>query len=151
MNNAKRLRLWAGKDDEMEHVPRPTPGDVLYTAQNPDRTRKRCANCFLWKAKAQECVIHDPTIIVAENMVCGYHVFGKPQEHDIVAESLDPVTPENSGLIVTEDGVSCDSCSYFRSLAQLSGLCIAVADPDTAESDFVVEALGCCARWRKAT
>lgn len=151
MTDSKKLRLlaWRGDDALEDEISRPTPGDVLYVEPNPDRTRKTCANCFLWRSTNQTCAIHDPSVVVVADMICGYHVYGQPQEADLVLSSLQVVSPSNSGLEHVAGGTSCDNCKHYRPSAQTSGHCVAVADPDDQDVDVLVDALGCCARWRE--
>lgn len=151
MNRGKRLQLWAGHESAKseDQVPRPVPSDVLYARPNPDRTQKMCANCFMWQGGRDTCMIHDPSVIVIDRMVCGYHVYGQPQAQGVSLAELDPVDPELSGLIATEEGSVCSNCKHFRPLGQTQGQCVAVADPDSVVANAVVEPMGCCTRWRQ--
>ncbi len=151
MSREQRLQLWAtGNAPETELIPRPLPGDVLYVAPNPDKTRKMCENCFMWQSARQTCMIHDPGVIVVADMVCGYHVFGKPQTNGCVLQDAQFVEPETSGLEQVPGGTSCDNCKNYRRHATTQGSCVAVADPEDPNADAMVEALGCCTRWRAA-
>lgn len=150
MNREHRLQLWAtGSAPEVDYVPRPELGDVLYVAPNPDNSRKMCENCFMWQAKRETCMIHDPGIIVLADMVCGYHVYGKPQTDGCVLQDVQFVEPETSGLEQVSSGTSCDNCEHYRQHAQTEGACRAVGDSEDSEADAMVKALGCCARWRQ--
>jgi hypothetical protein len=52
------------------------------------------------------------------------------------------MTAEDSGLVKTEDGSSCDICRRFE-----HGKCFAIAPRDDGNSPVEVEDKGCCARW----
>jgi len=139
----RRLRIWTGRPvEDTEPVPLPSPGDVLYAGPNPDGSRKKCGNCFLWRTD-ESCSVHRPEIMVPGNAVCGYHVFGQPQDFPF-AEAM--LTPAETGLVQTLDGTSCDLCKYYQPVSRTLGSCRAVQDPGSGTS-AVVRALGCCSRW----
>lgn len=128
---------------------RPFPHEVVYAQPNLDGTRKQCANCMMYEAPAQLCAIHDTDVIISPDMVCGYHVYGRPvdgadEEH---RQYMDPVLPELSGLELITGGTSCDTCEHYVPTGTMSGQCEAVADPDEPSANYVVAPLGCCARW----
>jgi hypothetical protein len=159
----RRLNLaaWTGLPQNPDR-PRLTLADVLYSPPNPDMTRKRCGNCVLWLGARgdgetpvrEECFIHAADVMVVENMVCGYHVYGIPMGGDVpLRESMAPVTPEFSGLSQPEDGASCELCAHWRAtMGARAGTC-AVAFEDDTDGDgdpipATVQPNGCCAAWQ---
>ena len=117
----------------------PEPSGVLYTNPNPDGSRKNCKNCVMFASKAEQCYIFAPDKTITADMVCGYHVYGKPLEVFEKRIPMDPVVTDLAGLEVVKGGTSCDNCVAYR-----DGECLAVyKDGKPAK----VEALGCCARW----
>lgn len=100
---------------------------LLYAAPNPDGTRKRCANCGMWKREEKRCSIHKPDQEVEAGDVCGYHVFGH-----------EPLPTSETGLEKgPAGGTSCDRCKHFTS----SNRCLAAVGTPS------VHPKGCCARW----
>lgn len=164
----RHLAVWAGQSAESE-PPRLTLGQVLYAPPNPDCSRKRCGNCLLWlggmgpqgaeggegaRGGREQCFIHDADVVVLQDMVCGYHVYGVSLGASVGAfrENIAPVTPEFSGLEQTRDGSCCEGCqNYTPTLGHPSGLCSATyeaqLDGSASEEHAVVQALGCCAAW----
>jgi hypothetical protein len=141
-------------------APMPTLGEVLYTEPNPNKSRKQCGNCFLWKSASDTCVIHDEDVIVISTMVCGYHVFGPSLTlaTDVMPAlaNIMSVDPEMSNLQNTVQGASCDLCEWFTPRGQMEGVCRGTVDREGAglhptEAGFhpVVSALGCCSRFAK--
>jgi len=139
--------LVSGRPAEVSPIaPLPTPEGCVYTPPNADGSRKICGNCTLWAQVDLRCLLHGP-LQVDQDMVCGYHVYGEPQEHqDAITLTMQPLTTAQSGLGPVSGGVSCDTCRYFD-----HGKCIAIADPTTGRAPANVEALGCCARWTALT
>lgn len=157
----RHLTVWAQGINPPEVVPRLTLADLLYSPPNPDMTRKRCGNCALWlgargdggEIVKEECFIHASDVVVVEDMVCGYHVYGVPMGAEVVPprEAMQPVTPELSGLCQPLDGSSCEVCRYFSPSMQRSGTCAVAFEEDLDhEGDpihAVVQVNGCCAAW----
>jgi hypothetical protein len=119
-----------------EHLPE--PWGVLYCPPNKDGSTKMCQNCFMW-SKDQHCLIHDKQHKILPNQVCGYHVPGEPLDA-YVDRNVQPVDPGLSGLIMTKDGASCDTCLWFE-----YAKCMAVIDKNCQPAK--VHPKGCCARW----
>jgi hypothetical protein len=125
-------------------------------------TRKRCGNCALWLGERgdgtrgkEECFIHAEDVVVLENMVCGYHVFGRPMGGDVPArENMQPVDPELSGLCQPAEGSSCELCAHWRGTGGRAGTCAAAYEDDVDDLGepihATVEANGCCAAWSEA-
>ncbi len=145
-DKARRLAVFADGANYDDPPVAVTLPDVLYAPPNPDGSRKKCENCAHWYAK-NECLIMAPSVVVPGDAICGYHVFGAPDKIGERSAGLEPVLPENAGFEQTEDGTSCDLCKFYDAgKGAKSGKCRAVADPDGGSA--LVQALGCCARWR---
>jgi len=130
-----------------QRAPLPCPSDVLYTPPNPDGSNKKCGNCVMYATGRGQCYIHEPALSIRPTSVCGYHVFCfAPMRMFTSVVSMQALTPEQSGLIQTEDGTSCSSCKYFaKDPREQGGECMAVIDPSSLPA--FVEEKGCCARW----
>lgn len=130
-------------------VPLPSADGVLYSKPNPDGTRKSCGNCYKW-VTIGACV--EVAGDIEPSMVCGYHVFGKPQPVVLMVDELRKMTGAEAGLIETPsgEGTSCDACRFYEpsERSHSEGLCEAVASSVDDNPPVVVDALGCCARWR---
>lgn len=129
----------------------PKAWGVLYAPPNPDGSKKKCGNCAFFVPEAEECMIHDGSIEVAEGMVCGYHVFGKTLSiRSSEAIRADPIDPKLSGLedVSDLDGTSCGSCRFFESTGRGKGVCHGVAKA-SGQPPQPVQELGCCARWER--
>lgn len=128
---------------------KPTPDQVLYTPQNPDGTRKQCQNCVLWISEHQaECCIHDPTVFVPPDAICGYHVFGPPRSvRDATMNGVEFVAPETSGLEEVQGGTACEGCVHYTPTNITSGVCGAVAEAEEPDVGAIVDARGCCTMW----
>ena len=72
-------------------APLPFAWGVLYAKPNPDGTPKRCDNCMMWSWKDQRCSIHAANLEVPPSAICGYHVFGRPSETQVVSPPAVPV------------------------------------------------------------
>lgn len=128
-------------------APLPIPPEVIYRHPNPDGSRKKCGNCNFWMDKANLCTLHGPTVVVAENMYCNYHVFGAPATE--MDTDLDFVKPELSGLRRAGGGLSCDVCVYYRETQKdQAGNCNGVANPSTGKPPAQVESRGICSRQK---
>jgi len=123
-----------------------SPADTLYAHANPDGSRKRCQACALWLVGLDQCWIHNPDVFVSGDMVCGYHVFGRPLTVAPVRENLDFVDPEFSGLTLVPGGSSCDTCAFYTPQGMTEGTCTALRE-GPAEEHPIVAALGCCTKW----
>jgi hypothetical protein len=111
---------------------------VLYVPPNPDGTRKRCANCPLWRDVSRRCLIHKASQEVTADHVCGYHFYGKPYvDVPSGAEHTEPLSAEVTGLEEVRGGVSCDKCSYFG-----NGYCSLLSQS--------VHPMACCSGWTPA-
>lgn len=151
MSDKRKLRVWAEPErgDDDDDIPRPMPGEALYTRPNPSGTRKSCGNCIHWIADEAQCRLMDEDIVVPGDAICGYHVFGRPLSGAVAADlrrDMQPVDPEFSGFDRVPGGVSCDRCAHFERVDPLAGKCELLMDPDTG-ADFEVDALACCAHW----
>ncbi len=143
----KHLQVWAGVEPQKPEASLPTPSEVLYSAPNPNGTRKACINCVLYIPRTRVCAIHAANVGVHPNAVCGYHVFGEPNGNTLKRVNMLPVDPKTSGLVRTTGGTSCDSCAHYTPMGQTQGVCDAVRGFDAEEPQAHVESLGCCARW----
>lgn len=142
-NNCK----FASKEDEesakMEFAKQTAPWGVLYAKPNPDGSRKKCENCFMWVQGKDQCMIHKEAEHVTEHHVCGYHVYGTPMK-EWKDQGIAHMEPKESGLVLTEDGSSCDLCKWYE-----HDKCYAVAGRDNSTGPVPVDDLGCCSRWVK--
>jgi intein/homing endonuclease len=48
----------------------PKPWGVLYAKPNPDNSRKKCDNCFMFIKDLEQCEIHASNIMVTKDMIC---------------------------------------------------------------------------------
>jgi hypothetical protein len=119
---------------------------VLYRAQNPDTSRKRCVNCIFWVEKERKCVLHSPTIQVDDQDMCGFHVFGKPMETYQQFPGIQYLDPKFSGLRDAGSGVSCANCKYYQVVDQTHGLCRGVA-AENRKPPQPVGSLNWCTRY----
>lgn len=136
--------------ERSQRTPYPTAADVLYVGPNPDETRKSCASCYKFIA-TNACI--EVAGDVQPEMVCGLNVFGTPQPAMPAVGRPDVrMTAEEAGLVMTPGGLgsSCDNCRFFTGdeAEPEIGICSAVGSAD-GEPPIVVDALGCCARWRE--
>jgi len=119
----------------------PTLPQVLYTEPNPDGSAKRCGNCYMWvdngKRNGNQCIIHEKSLDVDSNQICGYHIFGKPRDGWRII-NLDPVNPKYSGLKRAKSGAICGNCQNF-----IGGRCQAVREKAK------VHPKGGCVLWEK--
>lgn len=122
----------------------PLPNEVVYTHPNPDSSKKNCSNCMFF-TETEQCIIHRPEIHVSAEMICSYHIYGKPLRKHI-DRGQDFMDPDISGLAIVPGGTACLDCRFYTQRAA-GGLCSAMADAVTGEVPALVEALGCCARW----
>jgi hypothetical protein len=136
-----------GQDQGEPAAPLPLPNGALYRDPNPDGSRKACANCIMWSATSDQCVIHSPDVPVTRAMMCGFHVFGQPMAKWMDLPGIDYVKPELSGLRLAGPGVSCASCEFYRAQNGQKGLCMGVSKPEDRKPPVPVEALGWCARY----
>lgn len=148
----RQLSVWSGADEtpakETGRAGLPKTWGVLFAYPNPDGSRKACANCLMW-VRTQTCMVHEPTLAVPMNAVCGYHIYGEPhleREHD--HKKVQFLDPELSGLEQVPGGTSCDRCKWYEPQMPNQGLCNAVLENES-NSPALVEALACCARWEK--
>lgn len=118
----------------------PPPWGVLYQPPNPDGSRKKCGNCVFWvRGDPGKCVIHEKSIDVYKDHICGYYVYGRPKSEWVGLEEIEPVKPKYSGLERILGGTSCDTCKAFD-----NGSCHMVyVEGNPAK----VDAKACCARW----
>lgn len=150
MANPRRLTIWSGGDPDGEPA-KLTLSSALYSPPNKDRSAKLCQNCIMWIRNAEECWIHDAGVTATADSVCGYHVFGEPQEQPPPRVGMQPVLPELSGLEQVPGGTSCGSCRHYKPTAgEREGLCQALWDKDEHTVHPSVEGLGCCAAWESA-
>jgi hypothetical protein len=142
--------------EEEEKGPLPELWGVLYVEPAPGGERRQCANCVLWSPgtwvgdgyseEAGHCAIHEKTLKVTSDQICGYHVFGNPQEKRLDFEGMTPVNPRYSGLGSHVGGVSCDTCKMYRPMEEEEGVCIATR---YRGKPAPVHPRGCCARWEE--
>ncbi len=103
----------------------------------------------MWVSGFDRCEIHGAKVKVTKDHNCGYHVFGKPHHarmHTPDGKGVDPVDAKFSGLELTPNGTSCDTCEYYVAKTKDKGDCKVV---QAGGKLAVVEAMGCCARWEK--
>lgn len=122
------------------HAPAPALWGVLYARPNDDESRKQCSNCALW-VSSESCMIHDVDLKIIGDMVCGYHIYGSPSDQRLLPKAR-PLDPRLSGLELTNNGTSCDNCTYYGDRK-----CYAVADNNEGTPPTDVNPRGCCARW----
>jgi len=130
-----------------EPAPLPTPSGALYRKPNPDGSRKRCGDCMMW-VREKRCLIHEKSLEVTDDLVCGFNVFGAPldkwMEHP---GGRMPVTPEESGLRPAGPGVACASCRFYQDQGGGKGLCFGVSKESDRRPPQPVDLLGWCARY----
>lgn len=143
---ANVMQAWLGVDGPST-VPRdlPTKVECVYLGPNPDATKKACSNCVSWASKDEQCYFMSPSQPVYGDMVCGYHIFGKPIDSFAKRLPMLPLTPATAGLISTPNGEG-TSCSICKAYDRSTSKCYALAND--AKDDFAdVEPGGCCGRW----
>lgn len=140
-HEARFYRTLSGEKIAADDI-RPTPEQVLYAKPNPDGSRKRCDNCWMWTQSDKGCLAFTKDYVgkVDKDDICGLHVYGTPrygwQDMD-QTQDADLAGFEKS----VGDGTSCDKCEYIHG----NGLCHKVQDGKG--NDAPVEAKGCCAAW----
>lgn len=128
-------------------TPLPILTEVLYIGSNPDKSGKRCSNCYKWVITGR-CI--EVAGEIEPTMVCGYHVFGQAQASMPLSEPERKLTAADAGLIETPngEGVCCFTCRFFEVGNEVGeGLCNAVASQVDTLPPVVVDSLGCCTRW----
>jgi hypothetical protein len=141
MSFEKRLDEALGLNEESRILGGlPHVQQVLYQGPNPDGSRKKCENCFMW-CKDNKCLAFAKDQPVKKTQVCGYHVFGtpRPKWEDMGVQHMDT---KLAGLEEVGSGTSCDICEYYD-----EGRCLAVKGEDGRPAK--VEPKGCCARWER--
>lgn len=130
----------------------PKPWGVLYAHPNPDGSRKKCENCFLWIKNLNQCEVHAKNITVTKDHICGWHVHG-PTHNGRMFKDLQYLDPKLSGLELVKEGTSCNTCEYYKKVNAEKGLCKAVqeqtADGKSTGKQATVDGFGCCCRWEK--
>lgn len=152
------------------YPPPPLPGEVLYVPPAPNGAGRMCSNCALYLSTHRgdgdaRCMVHEPSLPIAPQQVCGYHVFGQPRHHTgLDVEEF--VTPELSGLITApRGGTRCGNCYFYEGVKRdlETAACLAVAgkesdlygsganeiEPPGAWTPAEVNKNGCCSRWRE--
>lgn len=125
----------------------PKAWGVTYAAPNPDGSRKICSNCMMWVSTTTQCVVHEKSLPVSNEQICGYHIFGQPMKKWTDHPGMMPLDPKYSGLAFVRGGTSCDVCKWFGAKpGEPLGTCYAVLDNDSSKY-ATVHAKGCCARW----
>src|SRR5260221_527390 len=81
-----------------QQAPLPEPWGVLYAPPSPDGNRKSCSNCVMYATADRECYIHDSTLDIDPQAICGYWVYGLPMERFPYRLPMVPVDPGLSGL-----------------------------------------------------
>ena len=121
----------------------PTPGEMLYQPPNPDGSRKKCGNCFMFCKEEDKCLIFKKGQKVVESQICRYYVFGTPRNkwQDM---GIDPIDTKMAGLEEVGEGTSCDNCEYFN-----KNKCYRVAPEKGKEPPTPVDPLSCCNGWEK--
>lgn len=140
-----QIRAWLMRSCKFAHSKEdmtklPAPWGVVYAGPNPDGSRKKCENCFMWIEGKDRCSIMPEDEFVGEHYVCGYHVHGTPRKARLKGVTV--VDPKMSGLVPTKDGTSCDNCKRYE-----DGKCYAVSSKDDSNVPVKVDPKGCCARW----
>lgn len=130
------------EEGEVENGPLPEAWGVLYANPNPDDSRKQCINCMMW-SRDDRCSIHEDSVEVTEDHVCGYHVYGEPMDERMDHPGMAAVTSELSGLTLIPGGTSCDICRLY--FAEEGNKCLGAVGSDGNLLD--VQPKGCCARW----
>lgn len=127
----------------------PTLREVAYQPTNPDRTPKNCANCTFWQ-RNDLCTLHPRNVLIAGDMVCNRHTFGRPTNLTDLAEPLDhhaSLDPRQTNLRSARGGAGCRDCAYYENEDGSLGECQATCQGDPSTDHPTVEALGMCARW----
>lgn len=133
--------------ENADWAPLPAPDGALYRHPNPDGSRKRCENCFMFVPSEQACIIHFRDQKVESTDICGYHIFGQPMDKWMDHPGMQPVTPDISGLRRVGGGAVCASCRFYRDQGNGMGLCYGVSKPDDRKPPQPVELMGWCARF----
>ena len=139
------LRGFGYADPESEATRLPLLGEVSYRGSNPDRTRKTCASCALWRSDSEACLVHDAEIVASAQMICRFHLFGAALPEN--TQPLFALDPNLTGIRMTEHGASCDVCEHYDTHGSLGGTCLATLDPVVQSRGPLVESLGYCGRW----
>lgn len=145
INELQKLMEPEGQDDVKTALP-PELGEVLYVPPAPGGEHRNCQNCILWSPLLVQCSIHENTVEVTADHVCGYHIFGAPSKQWKDMKGLQPVNPKFSGLTLVKGGTACENCQHFKSLEDEDGLCVAVMKKKRPAH---VHPKGCCTRWAR--
>jgi hypothetical protein len=130
--------------EESDEAPLPEKSQCLYVEPLPNGERKNCKNCALWVTSAR-CLIHEPSIHIGPDWVCGYWVGGKPLDSDFHLQIKNYIPRSLTGLTVAKEGTACDNCKWFdREKGEEKGHCEALQEQGKPAA---VEARGCCSRW----
>lgn len=131
------------REESSDRAALPNKAQCLYVEPLPSGERKNCKNCALWVTDFR-CLIHEPTIHIAADAICGYWVGGKPRDSDFRLAIETYIPPSLTGLTFALQGTSCDNCTWYESQEQEKGRCHGLQEGGKPAS---VRARACCARW----
>jgi hypothetical protein len=135
------------RSEQGGEAPLPEKSQCLYVEPLPNGERKNCKNCALWVTTSR-CLIHDPTIHIPGDWICGYWVGGRPLDSDLHLDIKQYIPPSFTGLGVAIDGTACDNCMWYEAESKERGKCHALQEHSKPAS---VLARACCSRWQQPT
>lgn len=90
-----------------------TKQSVLYSP--PEKGSKTCEDCIMFLSSTKTCAIHDSSVLVSKTSSCGHYIWNMGDASTEAIKVSSFVTPEESGLVHTKDGVQCKRCVNFLS------------------------------------
>jgi hypothetical protein len=143
INELKKLMEPEGQDDPKK-AELPELAEALYIDPAPGGERRNCSNCIMWAPLMEQCSIHENTVEVTSDHVCGHHIFGAPSKQWKDMKGLQPVKSKFSGLVLAKGGTACENCDHFTNLEDEDGICAAVMK---RKKPAHVHPKACCTRW----
>jgi hypothetical protein len=125
--------------EKSDRAPLPGKAETLYVEPMASGERRNCRNCCMW-VKDSRCMIHEPSLHISGDYVCGYHSPGEPLDRNPL-KITDVVSPNLSGLTLVVGGTACNNCRYAS-----AGHCMAMEEDGKHPP---ISPLGCCSRWEK--
>jgi len=124
-------------DERRREVPLPTKAEALYVEPTARKEGRSCRNCVMW-SRTDQCLIHEPSLHISGDYVCGYHSPGEPMEA-LPDRKREYVSPGLSGLVLVPGGTYCGVCRWAE-----NGKCRALQEHGEPAA---IEEYSCCARW----
>jgi hypothetical protein len=120
-----RLLEPEGRDDP-KRAELPERAEVLYTEPAPGGESRSCANCVLWSPLTEHCAVHERTVAITKDHVCGNHLFGTPSRQWKELKGVQMLNPRFSGLMLVRGGAACEGCQHYTEVEEEDGVCAAV-------------------------